>query len=120
MRQKFNSRTRAPGEKLGVFTAELCYQAQKGFPEFDETTRLVFAKEAFIHGLLPVSLSQQTRAIQPLGTLPPTTEVQRPPHATPPDNMPQQIFYNQKGNMRRLCPVPDSSLPLAGNGSSSV
>jgi len=65
MRQKFNSRIRADGEKLGVFAAELHYLAQKGFPDFDEMTRSILAKEAIIHGLLPIPLRQQVRLMDP-------------------------------------------------------
>ena len=65
MRQRFNERMRAPGEKLGVFAAELRYLAQRGFPEFDDETRLVLTKEAFIRGLLPLPLRQQVRLADP-------------------------------------------------------
>lgn len=65
IRQRFNERVRAPGEKLGVFAAELRYLAQRGFPDFDEVTRLVLTKEAFIRGLLPPPLRQQVRLADP-------------------------------------------------------
>lgn len=65
MRQRFNERVRAPGEKLGVFAAELRFLAQKGFPDFDDATRMVLTKEAFIHGLLPPPLRQQVRLADP-------------------------------------------------------
>lgn len=65
MRQRFNERVRAPGEKLGVFAAELRYLAQRGFPDFDDATRLVLTKEAFIRGLLPLPLRQQIRLADP-------------------------------------------------------
>ena len=65
IRQRFNERVRAPGEKLGVFAAELRYLAQRGFPDFDDATRLVLTKEAFIRGLLPPPLRQQVRLADP-------------------------------------------------------
>ena len=65
IRQKFNERVRAPGEKLGVFAAELRYLAQRGFPDFDDTTRLVLTRKAFIRGLLPSPLCQQVRLADP-------------------------------------------------------
>ena len=65
MRQRFNERVREPGERLGVFAAELRYLAQRGFPDFDDATRLVLTKEAFIHGLLPFPLRQQVRLADP-------------------------------------------------------
>ena len=65
MRQRFNDRVRESGEKLGVFAAELRYLAQRGFPDFDDATRLVLTKEAFIRGLLPLPLRQQVRLADP-------------------------------------------------------
>jgi len=61
MRQRFNERVCAPGEKLGVFAAEVGYLDAKSFTEFSEPTRLVLTKEAFIRGLLPTPLRQQVR-----------------------------------------------------------
>lgn len=45
--------------------AELCYLARRGFPDFDDTTRLVLTKEAFIRGLLPLPLRQQVWLADP-------------------------------------------------------
>lgn len=64
-RRRFNERKRKPGEKLGVYAAELRHLAQKAFPEFTEEQRCMLAKEAFISGLAPHTLRLQVRLANP-------------------------------------------------------
>ena len=62
---RFIERVHASGEKICVFAAERCYLASKGFPDFNEATRMGLAKEDFIGGLLPAPMCQQVRLMNP-------------------------------------------------------
>lgn len=64
-RQQLQERVRRPGERLGMFLAELRYLAHKGFATFTEEVRLLLTKEAFIRGLTPERLRQQVRLSNP-------------------------------------------------------
>ncbi|MGH0151371.1 UNVERIFIED_CONTAM: hypothetical protein FKN15_020120 [Acipenser sinensis] len=65
LRQRLASRSRQPGEKLGVFAAEVRYLARKGYPTFTAEAQEDLATEAFLRGLTPESLRQHVRLSAP-------------------------------------------------------
>ncbi|RXM98752.1 hypothetical protein EOD39_12681 [Acipenser ruthenus] len=65
LRQHLASRSRRPGEKLGMFAAEVHYLTRKGYPSFTAEAQEDMATEAFLRGLTPESLRQHVRLSAP-------------------------------------------------------
>ena len=65
MRDQLTRRRRQEGETLGTYAADVCFNACRGYPTFEEAAREELALGAFIHGLTPERLREHLRIMAP-------------------------------------------------------